>query len=160
MKIQEETFKITGALVIKKYDASGNQNFESEVKNMVVTKGKQLIASRLFSDTTGPLQNGPVTQMAIGEGVLTPNLTDVALQTQTGIVNLYPGYPTLDVADTNAKVVYVASFPAGTGTSETVGISEAGLFNSSAAMLCRTSFPRVIKLAGETLEIFWTVTIN
>lgn len=159
MNIQE-TFKITGDLVIKKYDASGVQNFETEVKNMVVTKGKQLIASRLYSDTTGPLQNGVITQMAIGEGVLAPNLSDVTLQTQVGIVDLYPGYPVLNVSDTSAKLTYVASFPAGVGTSATAGISEAGLFNASAAMLCRTSFPRVVKLAGETLEIFWTVTIN
>lgn len=159
MQIQE-TFKITGDLVIKKYDASGVQNFETEVKNMVVTKGKQLIASRLFSDTTGPLQNGVITKMAIGEGIIAPNLSDVALYTQLAIVDLYPGYPVLNVADDKASVTYVASFPAGTGTSATTGISEAALKNASGAMLCRTSFPKVIKLSTETLEIFWTVTIN
>jgi hypothetical protein len=55
--------------------------------------------------------------------------------------------------------VYVASFPAGTGTG---AIVEAGLFNASSGgdMLCRTTFAVVNKGANDSITITWTVTVS
>jgi hypothetical protein len=230
----QDTFKVTGQILLRRYDENGNLNLEREHKNLVVTTGKQLIASRLFCDTramipitsitasspaigsatinfatqltvpydvgayvtisgaipigyngtyrvksvtlstividtnvTGtmttagqidPLPNSNVKTMKVGEGDTVANLSDISLYTEIGTgVPLYSS--ALDFEDDKASVVYIAFFPAGTSTS-TAGLREAALVNSTPKMLCRTVFPTVTKSALESLEIFWTVTIN
>jgi hypothetical protein len=226
----QDTFKVTGNIVLRRYDENGILNLEREHKNLVVTTGKELIASRLASDTrpaititatagtsteatityatqlvvpyevgtyisisgvdpvgyngtyrvktatttqitfdsttTGSmvtagiinsLFNDTIKTMRIGENTTVANLSDIALATQVGSVSLFSS--AFSNANGTADVVYIALFPAGTGTS-TAGIAEAALMNSSNKMLCRTVFPLVTKAAGESLAIFWTVTIN
>jgi hypothetical protein len=229
----QDTFKVTGNIVIRRYDENGIMNLEREHKNLVVTAGKQLIASRMAADTrpaititaisastpaagtatisyatqpvipyevgsyvtisgvvpagyrgtyrvktadpaqitidnttTGSLSttgiinslnNGTIKTMRIGESNTVANLSDTSLVNQVGSVTLFSS--AYSIADGTADIVYIALFPAGTGTS-TAGIAEAALMNESNIMLCRTVFPLVTKTALESLEIFWTVTIN
>lgn len=227
----QDTFKVTGKILLRRYDENGKLNLEREHNNLVVTAGKQLIASRLFCDTramiaitsitatgteatigfgaqltvpydvgayvtisgvipagyngtyrvksvtlssividtnvTGamttagqidPLPNSNIKTMKVGEGDTVANLSDITLYTEIGTgVPLYSS--ALDFEDGKASVVYIAFFPAGTSTSLT-GLREAALVNSTPKMLCRTVFPNVTKSALESLEIFWTVTIN
>jgi hypothetical protein len=56
-------------------------------------------------------------------------------------------------------VVYVATFPPGTGTG---AVTEAGILDNSTGgtLLCRTTFGVINKAAADTLGITWTVTVN
>ena len=226
----QDTFKVTGDVILRRYDENGVLNLEREHKNLVVTAGKQLIASRLAADTrpaisilsisgsgsiatvtfttqlvipyevgtyvtlsgnvpTGyngtfrvetastsqitfssniteetttegiinSLFNGTIKKMDIGESSTVANLSDTALINDIANVTIFSS--SLNITGSNASISYIALFPAGTGTSID-GIAEAALMNENNKMLCRTVFPLVTKAAGESLEIFWTVTIN
>lgn len=143
-----DTIKMTGDLKIVLTDENGQIKHEQEVKNLVVTVGKNLIASRL-KDTT----DAAMTHMAIGSGTTAAANGDTALGTELGRVSL------TSTTVTNNNVAYVATFPAGTGTG---AVTEAGLFNgvSAGTMLCRTVFSVINKGAADTLGITWTVTVN
>jgi hypothetical protein len=65
----QDTFKVTGNVVIRRYDENGIMNLEREHKNLVVTAGKQLIAARLFADTKAIAI--PVTSIVGSAGVAT-----------------------------------------------------------------------------------------
>lgn len=233
MNIQE-TFKVTGDIVIKKFDEYGTLIEEVGHKNLVVTVGKQLIAARLYSDTrpainitgtagtgsfatlsfapqptvpyevgtyitvtgnsiaayngekmvtacttssvtyqsaaTGSsatgiissLLNGTINTMKIGESDVATNISDVALYNavQTSTLTDIGNSRSLVVSDTNAYLVYIATFPAEGALGSDRSIREAGLFNASNKMMCRSTFPLTTKLKTQTLQIFWTVTIN
>ena len=143
-----DTIKMTGDLKIVLTDESGQIKHEQEIKNLVVTAGKNFIASRM-KDTT----KGAMSHMAIGSGTTAANVADTTLGTELGRVSL-----TLTTVTTN-NVAYVATFPAGTGTG---AVTEAGLFNDGSAgdMLCRTVFSVINKGAADTLGITWTVTVS
>ena len=143
-----DTIKMTGDLKIVLTDESGQIKHEQETKNLVVTAGKNFIASRM-KDTT----KGAMSHMAIGSGTTAANVADTTLGTELGRVSL-----TLTTVTTN-NVAYVATFPAGTGTG---AVTEAGLFNDVSAgdMLCRTVFSVINKGAADTLGITWTVTVS
>lgn len=143
-----DTIKMTGGLKIVLTDESGQIKHEQEIKNLVVTAGKDFIASRM-KDTT----KGAMSHMAIGSGTTAANVADTTLGTELGRVSL-----TSTTVTTN-NVAYVATFPAGTGTG---AVTEAGLFNDGSAgdMLCRTVFSVINKGAADTLGITWTVTVS
>ncbi len=143
-----DTIKMTGDLKIVLTDENGQIKHEQEVKNLVVTVGKNFIASRM-KDTT----DTAMSHMAIGSGSTAADVSDTALGTQLGRVSL------TSTTVTNNNVAYVATFPAGTGTG---AVTEAGLFNASSGgtMLCRTVFSVINKGAADTLGITWTVTVN
>ncbi len=143
-----DPIKMTGDLKIVLTDENGQIKHEQEVKNLVVTVGKNFIASRM-KDTT----DTAMSHMAIGSGTTAAAVGDMALGNQLGRVSL-----TSTTVTTN-NVAYVATFPAGTGTG---AVTEAGLFNasSSGTLLCRTVFSVINKGAADTLGITWTVTVN
>ena len=143
-----DTIKMTGDLKIVLTDGNGQIKHEQEIKNLVVTAGKNFIASRM-KDTT----KGAMSHMAIGSGTTAANVADTTLGTELGRVSL-----TSTTVTTN-NVAYVATFPAGTGTG---AVTEAGLFNNGSAgdMLCRTVFSVINKGAADTLGITWTVTLS
>ena len=139
---------MTGDLKIVLTDENGQIKHEQEIKNLVVTTGKNFIASRM-KDTT----DDAMSHMAIGAGTTAANVADTALESSLGRVSL------TSTTVTNNNVAYVATFPAGTGTG---AVTEAGLFNDGTAgdMLCRTVFSVINKGAADTLGITWTVTVN
>jgi hypothetical protein len=143
-----DTIKMTGDLKIVLTDENGQIKHEQEIKNLVVTTGKNFIASRM-KDTT----EDAMSHMAIGSGTTAANVADTALESSLGRVSL------TSTTVTNNNVAYVATFPAGTGTG---AVTEAGLFNASSGgdMLCRTVFSVINKGAADTLGITWTVTVN
>ncbi len=142
-----DTIKVTGELKITVTKPDGNVH-ETVVPNIVVTDGKEYIASRM-KDTTATAMS----HMAIGTGSTAAAAGDAALGTEAGRVAL-----TSTTVTSNA-VAYVATFAAGTGTG---AITEAGIFNasSSGTLLCRTVFSVINKGAADTLGITWTVTVN
>lgn len=114
-------------------------------------------ASMTSAGQINSLFNGTIKTMRIGESNTVANLSDIALGSEKGSVPLFSR--SFSTANDSADLNYIALFPAGVGTS-TAGIAEAALMNDSNKMLCRTVFPLVTKSALESLEIFWTVTIN
>ena len=142
-----DTIKVTGELKITVTKPDGNVH-ETVVPNIVVTDGKEYIASRM-KDTSATAMS----HMAIGTGSTAAAAGDAALGNEAGRVAL-----TSTTVTSNA-VAYVATFAAGTGTG---AITEAGIFNasSSGTLLCRTVFSVINKGAADTLGITWTVTVN
>lgn len=143
-----DLIKVTGELKITVTNPEGNVKQEVVVPNLVVTTGKNLIASRL-KDTT----DAAMSHMAIGTGSTAAAAGNTALGSEAGRVAL-----TSTTVTTNS-VAYVASFGAGTGTG---AITEAGLLNASSGgtLLCRTVFSVINKGAADTLGITWTVTVS
>jgi hypothetical protein len=148
MSTFRDSITITGALKIVLADAQGNVKDEREVKNLVVTVGKDFIASRMIGTSDAVMSH-----MAIGTGTTAAAVGDTTLETEGGRVALTSS------TRTNNNVAYVATFPPGTGVGE---ITEAGIFNDSTGgiLLCRTVFGVITKAAADTLGITWTVTIN
>lgn len=147
-----ETMKATGLVKVVKINSIGEVTQEFEIPNLVVTAGKNYIASKIVATTNSPAS---MTHMAIGTGTTGSALTDTQLEAQTGRVTLSGS----SVA--NNTITYTATFPAGTGDG---AITEAGVFNGStspaATMLCRTTFPVVNKGAGDTIAITWVITVS
>lgn len=145
-----EHLKATGKVRIVQTNASGETIKEFEVPNLVVTAGKNYIASKIVATTNSPVS---MTHMAIGTGTGTPGASDTTLGAEVGRVSLAGS-----VVSTNT-ITYTATFPAGTGTG---AITEAAVLNasSSGTMLCRTTFPVVNKAAGDTIAVTWVVTVS
>jgi hypothetical protein len=119
-----------------------------EVPNLVVTTGKNFVASRIKDATTTAM-----THMAIGTGTVAAAAGDTALGSEAARNTL------ASTTVTNNVVTYVSSFAAGVGTG---AITEAGLFNASSAgtMFCRTTFAVVNKGASDSMTITWSVTVS
>ena len=144
-----EELKVTGTLKIVVKDENGDTKDEREVGNLVVTTGRNYIASRMIGTTPTTM-----THMGVGSGTTSPVLANSQLQTQLG------SRVTLTSSTVSANVVtYTATFAAGEGTG---AVTEAGIFNAatSGVMLCRTTFDVVNKGANDTLAITWSVTVN
>ena len=143
-----ETLKMKGALTVTVRAEDGTIKQEFEVPNLVVTVGKNYIASRMASASSTVMSH-----MAIGTGTATPVAGDTALGIEAGRV-------TLSSFSASSNVVTgTATFPAGTGTG---AITEAGILNaaSSGTLLCRTTFPVVNKLASDSIAITWVITVS
>ena len=134
--------KLTGKLSI-----AINDEVVQEVPNLVVTAGKNYVADRIKNNST------VMSHMAIGTGSTAAAAGDTALGSQTARTAL------TSTTVTNNEIVYVDTFPAGTGTG---AITEAGIFNASSGgtMLCRTVFSVVNKGANDAMTITWTVTVS
>ena len=138
-----DNFQMTGHLSIAINDA-----VVQEVHNLVVTDGKEFVASRM-KDTT----KAAMSHMAIGTGSTAAAAGDSALGSQADRNAL------TSTTVSGAAITYVASFGAGEGTG---AITEAGLFNASSSgdMLCRTVFAVVNKGQNDAMSITWTVTVS
>lgn len=119
-----------------------------EVPNLVVTTGKNFVASRI-KDTT----DAAMSHMAIGSGTTAAAAGDTALGTELDRQAL------TSTTVTNNTITYVATFGAGDGTG---AVTEAGLFNaaSGGSLLCRTVFNVVNKGASDSMTITWVVTVS
>lgn len=135
--------KLTGKLKI-----ALNGETVQEVDNLVVTDGKEYVASRMKDATATAMSH-----MAIGSGSTAAAAGDSALGNQLGRVAL------TSTNVSGAVVTYAATFAAGTGTG---AVTEAGIFNASSSgdLLCRTVFSVVNKGASDSMTITWTVTVS
>jgi hypothetical protein len=145
-----DSIKITGDVKIDIIGADGVVKDSREIKNLVVTTGKNYIASRMKDATATAM-----THMELGTGTTAAAVGDTALQTAIASSRVTL---TSTTVTTNA-IAYVASFPAGTGTG---AVTEAGTFNAASAgtMLCRTVFSVVNKGANDAMSITWTITVS
>ena len=139
----QENLKMTGKLSI-----ALNDEIVQEVDNLVVTTGKNYVASRMKDATATAMSH-----MAIGTG------STAAAAGDTGLGNEAARTGLTSTTVTGNQIVYIDTFAAGTGTG---AITEAGLFNaaSGGTMLCRTVFSVVNKGASDSMTITWTVTVS
>ena len=138
-----DDLKMTGHLTI-----AINEAVVQEVPNLVVTDGKEYVASRMKDASTSAMSH-----MAIGTGSTAAAVGNAALGSEADRNAL------ASTAVSGATITYVATFSEGIGTG---AITEAGLFNasSSGVMLCRTVFAVVNKGASDSMTITWTVTVS
>jgi hypothetical protein len=143
-----DDLKMSGELTVTVTAQDGTIKEQFLVPNLVVTVGKNYIASRMASNSATVMNH-----MAIGTGTATPIAGDTALGTEAGRVAL-----SSFSATTNA-VTATATFPAGTGTG---AITEAGILNgdTTGTLLCRTTFPVVNKAASDSIAITWIITVS
>ena len=125
-----------------------NGEVVQEVDNLVVTVGKNFVASRITGTSPAVMSH-----MGIGTTNTAAAAGDTALAAEAARVALASG------TTSAAIVTYTATFPAGTGTG---AIVEAGLFNAASAgtMLARTVFAVINKGAADSMTITWTVTVS
>ena len=143
-----DSIKVTGELKLTLTRPDGHVKHEVIIPNLVVTTGKNYIASRMKDASATAMSH-----MAIGTGSTAAAAGDTALGNEAGRVAL------TSTTVSTSNVAYVATFPAGTGTG---AITEAGILNasSSGTLLCRTVFNVINKAAADTLGITWTVTVS
>lgn len=143
-----EQLKATGSLRVVVTGADGQVKSEVDLKNLVVTVGKNFVASRMVGTASNIMSH-----MAIGSGTTAAAAGDTALGSELGRVALGSGTATTNV------VTYTATFPAGTGTG---AVTEAGILNAASAgtLLCRTVFSVINKGASDAMSVTWTVTIS
>ena len=152
-----DNIKAIGELQLVLRDENGNIKEDRTVPNLVVTVGKNLIASRL----TGTAAN-VMSHMAVGTSSTTPAAGDTTLGAE-----IAGSRTALNVAGGTAvlgDITYVAAFAAGVGTG---AIVEAGIFNAASGsggfvntMLCHTTFLVINKGVSDSLTITWKVTIQ
>jgi hypothetical protein len=152
-----DLLRVRGDVKIELFDENGEFKSVTHIPNLVVTVGRQHIASRM-SDTA---KQNQMTHMQIGSntnGTTTPatapeqtTLLGNSLSTRV----LLSSAPGGDVVGNTVQ--YTATFGTGNGTG---AVSEAGIFNASSGgvMLCRTVFPIQNKQATDSLTITWTVS--
>lgn len=143
----QDSLKVTGDVLVEITGADGTLKDRREIKNLVVTTGKEFIAARMVGTPT------EMSHMAIGAGTAAAAAGDTALGSELGRVSLASD------SASGAVVTYTASFPAGTGTG---AVTEAGVLNAGTGgtMLCRTVFAVVNKGADDAMSITWQITVS
>jgi hypothetical protein len=144
----KDDIKASGSLRVVVFDKSGAVKEEHEFKNLVVTVGKNFVASRIVGTASNVMSH-----MAVGSGTTAAAAGDTALQTELGRVALASNTAAANV------VTQTATFPAGTGTG---AVTEAGIFNAASAgtMFCRTVFAVINKGTDDAMSVTWTVTVS
>jgi hypothetical protein len=125
----QDDFKMIGRLSI-----AVNDEVVQEIPNLVVTDGKEFVASRMKDATTTAMSH-----MAVGTGSTAAAAGDSALGSEADRNAL------TSTTVSGADIAYVATFAAGEGTGD---------------MLCRTVFAVVNKGASDSMTITWTVTVS
>ena len=138
----------SGELQVTLTKADGSIKEEHTFSNIVVTTGKEFIASRMIDDSV-PM----MAEMGIGDSNATLDVGN------TTLVNQLTRKPLVNSTVASNVVTYVGEFLDGVGTG---GIVEAGIFSGGTpdTMLCRTTFPVINKETDDILTINWNVTIN
>lgn len=138
----QDGMKMSGKLTI-----SLNDEVVREVDNLVVTAGKEFVASRMIGTSANVMSH-----MAVGSGSTAAAAGDTALGSELGRT-------TTSASASGAVVTFSSTFSAGTGTG---AVTEAAILNasSSGTMLCRTVFSVVNKGASDSMTVSWTVTVS
>jgi len=145
-----ENIKVTGHIDLVLKDESGSIKDTREIKNLVVTAGKNYLAAWLAAAS----QAGYFMQyIGLGTGTTPAAAGDTALETP--LATRVAGTVT---SSTNVWQ-NVATFGPGVDTG---AVTEAGLFtaSSSGTMFARQVFSVINKGAADSLEITWTETLS
>jgi len=116
----KDSFKLTGKLLIQKFNENKELVYSTEVPNLVVTSGKEFIASRIVDSSTFD----PMNYMAIGDDA------QVGALAQTTLINELSRVTATSAIASGSNVTFTATFGAGVATGSIV---EAGVFNKSSS---------------------------
>ena len=144
-----DNFPIKGDLhIVVKDSKTGEVKVDRLEKNLVVTAGKEWIASRMVGTSANTMG-----YMAVGTDSTSPAAGNTTLGAEVARVAV-----TSQTASTNT-VTYVATFGAGVGTG---ALTEAGLFNANTAgtMLSRTTYSVINKGSGDEMTVTWVITVG
>lgn len=143
-----DKFDLKGSLKLEVFDEDGKLKQTQEVKNLIVTAGKNFVCSRLKDNTSAAPG-----YIAVGTDSTAASAGQTALITEIARAAV-----TSATVSTNT-IAYVVSFAAGVATGTLV---EAGIFNDASAgtMLSRTASISVVKGASDSLTITWTITVS
>lgn len=147
-----DNIRVTGKVSIIVTDKDGNIKKSLNKKNLVVSSGKNHIASRVAGVFTGI--GAPISHIGFGTATNIPVVIDTDLGSLLGarmpISSL--SYPS------NTNTILVSATFTGTAGN----ITEAGMFNALTGnyLICRTTFGVIPVLATDALAITWTLTIN
>lgn len=145
----QENVKFTGDVSVVLYNPkTGEVKDRREIKNLVVTAGKQFIASRMVGTSANVMSH-----MALGAGTTAAAVGNTALGSELGRVAL------TTATASGAVVTYTATFGP---TIATGAVTEAGVLNAASAgtLLCRTVFAVVNKGADDAMAITWAITAS
>ena len=139
-----ENLVMTGALTVEKNGAVVHC-----IPNLVVTSGRNLVASRLAG------AGSDITHMAVGSGATAAAAAQTALTSEIDRNGLTVSGGTA----VDNTVEYASTWAAGDGSGS---LTEAGLFTASSGgtMLARTVFAVVNKGVNDSITITWTITIS
>lgn len=149
--------KVMGRLEVIITSQSGEIKHQFEVPNLIVTTGKNFIASRMKDASASVMSH-----MAVGDGSSsTPGTATAAALTDTALGNEKARVALASTTVSANQIVYTATFGANT-PSVSADLCEAGIFNASSAgtLMCRTTFTKVTKSTTDTMTITWTVTVS
>lgn len=146
----EEQVKVTGRISLRLFGPDGALRDAREVKNVVVTVGKNYLALWLTQATQADYF---MRYLALGTGTTAASASDTALATE--LATRVAG------ALTSSTNVWQNQATFGPGV-DTGAITEAGIFSASVSgtMFARQVFPVVNKGAGDSLQLTWQVTFS
>lgn len=139
-----------GRIKFDLYDSSGNLKETREINNVVVTVGKNYLATWLTAATQADYF---MRYIGLGTGTNAANASDTTLQTELSTRVAGTLTPSSNVWQN------VASFGPGVDTG---AITESGIFSASTSgtMFARQTFAVINKGAGDTLQVTWQVTFS
>ena len=144
----QEHIKMTGRVRI-----AMNGEVVRDIKNLVVTEGKEWIADRMQQDTGSAVMGW----MTIGTGTTAAAVGDSTCETQAA----HQALTTSGGVVVGAVITFASTFAAGVGTA---AITEACITNNTTVdtgdMLARTVFAAINKGALDTMTITWDITIS
>jgi hypothetical protein len=144
----QELIKMTGRVRI-----AMNGEIVRDIKNLVVTEGKEWIADRMQQDTGSAVMGW----MTIGTGTTAAAVGDSTCETQSA----HQALTTSGGVVAGAVITFASTFAAGVGTA---AITEACITNNTTVdtgdMLARTVFAAINKGALDTMTITWDITIS
>lgn len=146
----KDKLELKGKIIMKLYDKDNKLKEERIIENLIVTAGKNFVASWLAADS----QAGKfMSYMAVGTGTTPPASADTTLEAEIARV-------TGTLTANNNVWQNTALFDAGVGTGN---ISEIGLFSAAAVgtMMARQIIsPVVPKGATDKIEWSWQLTLG
>jgi hypothetical protein len=146
----QETMKAKGRIKFELFDASGKLKEVREINNVVVTVGKNYLASWLTAATQSDYF---MRYIGLGTGTNAANASDTDLQTPLST----------RVAGTLSSAANVwqnvALFGPGVDTG---AITESGIFSavSAGTLMARQTFAVINKAAGDSLQVTWQITLS
>lgn len=145
-----DSLTFTGDVIITLYDENKEIKEQRTIKNLVVTVGKNFIASRMASNASSVMG-----WIAVGTNNASTTVGMTALTTE-----IFRSATTVSGGTAASNTVtYETLLGPGQGTGSLV---EAGIFNNSSGgtMLARTTFATIVKGASDSLNVSWTITLS
>jgi len=146
----EDKLTLTGHINFKLFDQEGRLKDERDIKNVVVTVGKNYMATWLATATQADYF---MKYVGLGTGATAAMTTDTTLETEIGTRAVGTISSSTNVWQSQA------TFIAGNATG---AITEAAILSAptSGTMLARQVFATVNKAASDILQVTWQITLS